>query len=183
MSKKTLIVKENLELRLPELSFNQELFQIISEQNVYLKKWLSWVHDIQDLENVSNFLKTARLFNQGGQKLITFIFFHQRLIGSVALIRISKENKSAELGYWIVKEMQGKGLIHDSCLRFLKYVFEKKGLHRLEINVDPNNKKSVAVAEKLGFQLEGIMRDSLFLNKKHHNLAKFSLLQSEWKGK
>ena len=181
MNKKFLIVNEKLNLRLADEKFADPLYQILASQKDYLRKWLGWVQEIETYEDLLNYLKTSRLFNHGGQKLITFIFFEEKLVGSVALVKIWKENNSAELGYWIIEEMQGKGIVSQCCQSILDYAFEEKGLHRIELNVEPHNKKSIALAEKMGFQLEGRMRDFLLLNEEYHDLEKYSLLESEWK--
>jgi len=181
MFKHSLRINNSIILRMPDVDFTDELFEIIQSENDYLKKWLSWIQGLESQKDVFDFLRTARLFNIGGQKLISFVFFENQLVGSVALSKISVEHNCAELGYWISQHFQGKGIISQSCTGFLDYVFEEKKLNRVEINVQPKNKKSIAVAEKLNFKFEGTSREILFLNNEYHDLSKYSLLKSEWK--
>ena len=191
MSRKILSIDENLELRLPEEDFAEGLFHTINAQREYLQQWLPWVATTNEVSDSRNFLKMARLYNSGGQKLITFIFSKsdeepaflesKRLVGSVGLVRIDKINKSAELGFWLSYAFQGRGIVTNSILRLLTYVFDQMDVHRIEVNVAEKNKKSIAVIERLGFKKEGIGRDALFFENKFHSLVRYSLLKNEWK--
>lgn len=180
MNGKSLFINKNLELRLPEKEFAKTLFQIVENQREYLGKWLSWVEKNQAKKDSFEFLKTSILFNNGGQKLTTFIFHENKLVGSVAFVKINKGNRAAEIGYWLSQNKQGKGIMTQACKRLIKYGFEKMNLHRIEINVATENSKSLAVPQKLGFHHEGTIRESLFFNNKFYDGEKYSLLKREW---
>jgi ribosomal-protein-serine acetyltransferase len=168
MNGKSLFVNKNLELRLPETEFAKTLFQIVENQREYLEK-----------DNLK-FLKSSILFNNGGQKLTTFIFHKKQLIGSVAFVKIDKANRAAEIGYWLSEGMQGKGIMTQSCERLIKYGFKKMNLQRIEINIASENLKSLAIPQRLGFHHEGTIRESLFFNHKFYDGEKYSLLKREW---
>lgn len=180
MKVKSLIINEKLELRLPDAKYAQHLFEIVDQQRDYLGKWLPWVCQTKSVVDSFAFLKTSKAFNHGGQKLVTFIFYENELIGSVGLVRISKENKSAELGYWLSQFFQGKGIMLQCCQRLLEYAFENKELNRVEVNISASNKKSLVIPKKLGFQYEGTLREQIFFNEKFHDMEKFSLLKREF---
>ena len=180
MNGKSLFINKNLELRLPEKEFAQTLFQIVENQRTYLEKWLPWVEKTTCEKDSLKFLKSSILFNNGGQKLTTFIFYEKKLVGSVAFVKIDKVNRAAEIGYWLSENMQGEGIVTQSCERLIKYGFEKMNLHRIEINVAPENLKSLAIPQKLGFHHEGTIRESLFFNDKFYDGERFSLLKREW---
>ncbi len=180
MKGKSLFITENLELRLPEKEFAKPLFQLVQNQREYLGKWLPWVEKNKVEKDSLAFLKSSILFNNGGQKLTTFIFYNNELVGSVAFVMINKGNKAAEIGYWLSQNKQGKGIMTQSCERLIKYGFEKMNLHRIEINVAPENSKSLAIPQKLGFHHEGTIRESLFFNNKFYDGEKYSLLKREW---
>jgi len=181
MDTKSLVINTKLELRLPDAKYAKALFQIVDQQRDYLGEWLPWVQQTKSVVDSFAFLKTSKAFNNGGQKLVTFIFHENELIGSVALVKISKENKSAELGYWLSESFQGKGIATLCCQKLLKYVFEKMDINRVEINVASTNKKSLEIPKKLGFQHEGTLREQFYFNEKFHDMEKFSLLKREFK--
>ena len=180
MNGKSLFITKNLELRLPEKEFAKTLFHIIENQREYLGKWLPWVEKNQEENDSLNFLKSSILFNNGGQRLTTFVFHEKELAGSVSFVKIDKENRAAEIGYWLSENKQGKGIMLQSCERLIKYGFEKMNLHRIEINVAPENSKSLVIPQKLGFHHEGTIRESLFFNDKFYDGEKYSLLKKEW---
>jgi ribosomal-protein-serine acetyltransferase len=69
-------------------------------------------------------------------------------------------NKKTSLGYWLGKKYEGQGIMTQAVDAFTQYAFDKMGLHRVEIRCAEKNKKSRAVPEKLGFQLEGTLKES-----------------------
>jgi len=183
MKGKTLFIHQKLELRLPEVGFAESIFDTLQHQRKYLENWLPWAQQTKSIEDCQRQIKNYKLFNKGGQKLMTFIFYNQNLVGSVGLVKIFKENHSAEIGYWLNSNFQGRGIITQSCQRLTQYAFEKMKINRLEINPASTNLKSINIPKKLNFSFEGTIRDGLFINDKFHNLEKYSLLRRDWKKK
>ena len=180
MKRKTLIINDTLELRLPEKEFGTDIYKIVDSQRKYLEKWLPWVEHTNRIEDTLHFIESARRFNKGGQQLISFIFYKKKLVGSVSFVKISKENQSAEIGYWLSEKMQGKGIMTQSVKRLVKYGFEKMNLNRIEINVASANSKSCNIPKKLAFIHEGTLREYMLLKGKFHDIEKFSMLRKEW---
>jgi RimJ/RimL family protein N-acetyltransferase len=65
-----------------------------------------------------------------------------------------------EIGYWIDRTLQGKGLVSEAVTALCSVAFEIMKARRLEIRCSPENVRSRAVAQRLGFQLDGVLRDS-----------------------
>ncbi len=78
--------------------------------------------------------------------------------GSVGL-RVDPDMNTGEIGYWNVRSFEGRGLITRACRRLVEHGFHERMLHRIEIHAAFDNLRSRAVAERLGFTLEGTMRD------------------------
>jgi ribosomal-protein-alanine N-acetyltransferase len=64
--------------------------------------------------------------------------------------------RSAYIGYWIDRELAGRGIIPTAVAMASDYCLDTLRLHRLEINIRPENTASLRVAGKLGWALEGI---------------------------
>ncbi|MCP3932946.1 MAG: GNAT family N-acetyltransferase [Bacteroidetes bacterium] len=180
MQKPFLQVNKNTSLRLPSLEMCDALFDIINDQRSYLGKWLPWVENIHTITHAKAFLYDAVRYNQGGQRFTTFIFFKNELVGSVSLVRINKEQRKGELGYWLSRELQGKGIVSNSCKTLLDFVFKNKNLERIEIRSEKMNHRSVNVPIRLGFTFEGTLRKSLFIHDEFFDLDMYSLLKEEW---
>ena len=88
-----------------------------------------------------------------------------RVIGMAAFSNIVMGAfRSCHVGYRLDREEVNKGLMTEALERSVKIAFEEIGLHRLEANILPRNKASLRVAEKLGFQNEGLARKYLKVN-------------------
>ena len=183
MKKKILVVDEKIELRLPDEKYATELYNIVNTQRAYLGKWLPWVRHTNEEKDSRNFLKESRLFNKGGQQLITLVFYEKKIAGSVGLIYISKEHGYAEMGYWLREDLQGKGIMIKACQRFLNYCFQHTTIHRIEIEAAKENIKSQSIPKKLGCKHEGTLRETTKLHGKYIDMELFSLLRWEWESR
>ena len=80
-----------------------------------------------------------------------------RLVGLVSLGGIQYGSVlSGAIGYWIDRRVAGRGLTPVAVALVCDWAFVMAGLHRLEINVRPENTASIRVPEKLGFRREGL---------------------------
>jgi ribosomal-protein-alanine N-acetyltransferase len=78
------------------------------------------------------------------------------LVGQVTVGGISWGSlRSAHIGYWIDQDVAGRGITPTGVALALDYCLEDLKLHRIEINIRPENAASLRVVEKLGLRLEG----------------------------
>jgi ribosomal-protein-alanine N-acetyltransferase len=71
---------------------------------------------------------------------------------------------SAVIGYWVSPEIAGRGVAPTSVALVTDYLMNQVGLHRVEIDVRPENVASLRVIEKLGFRYEGIKQRYIHIN-------------------
>ncbi len=86
----------------------------------------------------------------------------------------------ASLGYWLGENFAGNGIITKSCKAMINYAFTTLNLNRIEIKCATKNYKSKAIAERLHFKQEGILKQVELVNEKFINLYLFVMLKSEW---
>lgn len=89
-----------------------------------------------------------------------------RVIGTVNINQVSRGAfHSAMLGYSLDATLQGQGLMHEALTAAIAEAFSPRfNLHRIQAAYQPNNLRSGAVLERLGFEHEGLARDYLFIN-------------------
>ena len=93
-------------------------------------------------------------------------------------LKIRYGNKTAEVSYFLDKNQTGKGVIAKALLLLEEKFFDAGG-HRLEIYANVENKKSIAVARRLNYRLDGILRQAEFFDGKFCNVAVFSKLKDD----
>ena len=71
---------------------------------------------------------------------------------------------SAYIGYWIDQRVAGRGIMPTAVAMATDHCFWEVGLHRVEINVRPENTASLRVVEKLGFRAEGLRERYLHID-------------------
>jgi ribosomal-protein-alanine N-acetyltransferase len=81
------------------------------------------------------------------------------LIGSAGLYHWDREVRSAEAGYDLDPSYWGHGIMTEAMRAILAYGFEVMGLNRIQLLAMPRNGRSLALAERLGFVREGVLRD------------------------
>lgn len=82
------------------------------------------------------------------------------LLGSVSL-DLRAERQAGEIGYWVRREARRRGVVLAAARLVVRWAFEGLGLERLEILAYPGNAASQALAGKLGFTREGLLRGFL----------------------
>lgn len=90
---------------------------------------------------------------------------NSRVIGTVGFSNIVRGAfLSCHLGYKLDGEEVNKGYICEAISKGIEIVFKEYGLHRIEANIMPKNKRSLRVVEKLGFYNEGLAKKYLRIN-------------------
>lgn len=86
---------------------------------------------------------------------------------------------SATLGYWVDQAKAGRGIAPMAVAMATDHCFHTLGLHRMEINIRPENGPSLRVVEKLGFRDEGYRERFLHINGEWADHRSFALTSEE----
>jgi ribosomal-protein-alanine N-acetyltransferase len=103
-----------------------------------------------------------------------------KFIGYCGYYSYASACKRAEIGYALGKEFWGKGIVPEACKALVQYGFKDLDLERIEATVYPENIGSVRVLEKLGMQLEGVLRNHVIRDGVCRDRLMYSLLKDEW---
>ena len=173
-------VRENVSLRFIRPDEAEALYTLVDTNRAYLRKWLDWV-DAQTGPDVSrkNILKRIE-DAKAGTAFDLGIFLKGELIGSMGFNSIWRKSRRGEVGYWLSENQEGQGIMTDCVRAIVSCGFKELKLHRIEIHCSTNNHKSFAIPERLGFTLDGILRDGSFLYDHFESSKVYSMLESEW---
>ena len=115
-----------------------------------------------------------------GRGLPFAVEYRGRLVGQLnvsSLVRGSLH--SASLGYWIDREHAGRGIMPTAVALVTDHCFGAVGLHRVEVNIRPENAASRRVVEKLGFREEGLRRAFLHIAGDWRDHVTYALVREE----
>lgn len=100
-------------------------------------------------------------------------------IGLVELIEIDYIHRRAEFQIIIDPTYQGRGFGEKSTIMALDYAFNVLNLYKIYLVVDNENKKALHIYEKLGFELEGILKHEFFANGGYRDAARMCIFQHQ----
>lgn len=173
-------IRINDKIRLEEIkmSMAQIIFDTINRDRKYLEEWLPFVNLTQQVSDTKAFI--AGVNSPTNKKdLIYSIWYKEEFAGLIGFKDTDWRNKKTEIGYWLAKKMQGKGIASLCVDKLVRYAFKKQKLNRVQIKVAENNSKSESIPIRLGFQFEGIERAGELHNNKYLNLKTYSLLKTD----
>ncbi len=102
------------------------------------------------------------------------------LLGTCTLFKIHPGNRRAEVGYGLGVAHWGQGYAQEALRALLDFGFGALNLNRVEADIDPNNTASARLLTRLGFQLEGRLRERWIVAGVVSDTAYYGLLQREW---
>lgn len=178
----SLKVDNELELALPSETNAEKVFVLVMANYDHLHQWSAWVNENTSLESIKEFYKRTLIkFAYNEDEIGLNIVFKGEIVGGTGFHEINRACKSAEIGYWLAIDSTGKGLVTKSVAKLLDYAFDEMKLNRIVIKCVPENEKSRAIPERLGFTQEGIEREAGWLHTKFVDHVTYSMLAKEWR--
>lgn len=109
--------------------------------------------------------------------------WQEELVGQVTLAGVMRGSlHSAHIGYWISEHVAGRGLMPRAVALVIDHAFGSLGLHRVEINVRPENAASLRVPQKLGLREEGLRQRYLHIQGQWRDHRSFAITAEELTG-
>ena len=175
-------INDDTGLSLSVPRYADELFALTDRNREFLRQWLPWLDRVQEPSDLREFIEGRLLLFQRGEALELTIFHRDTIAGAVGYSKIDQANDVGHIGYWLGEEYNGRGIMTESVRDLVKLGFEYYGLNRIEIRCEPENQRSRAVPERLGFKLEGTIRQGAKLYDRYADHAVYGLLmgEAEW---
>lgn len=101
-------------------------------------------------------------------------------IGTCLLFRFEKGSSRVELGYVLGRAYWRQGLMHEALEGLLACAFGPMGIRRIEAEVDTRNESSARLMRRLGFAMEGVLRQRWVSKGEVKDVEMYALLRDEW---
>jgi ribosomal-protein-serine acetyltransferase len=172
-------VDDQLSLRSPERADAGALFRAVDGDRPHLSRWLPWVVHNHEVADTASFIERSRAQEEAGTGIALLIEAPDGLLGVVGFNSIDRDHRSSEIGYWLRSAAEGRGVMTRAVAALVDHAFGALELNRLGIRAEPDNRRSRAVAERLGFREEGTLREVELHNGRFVDLVCYSLLRRE----
>jgi ribosomal-protein-serine acetyltransferase len=167
-----------------EVADADELWIAVEGSRAHLTPWLPWVPFNNDLEASHRYAEASALDWDHG-RACRFAIRDKKtraIYGVVGLEVFAHLHQNAELGYWLRKDVTGRGLMTEACRQLLTWAFSRLNMHRIRVAAATDNHASLRVIQRLGFRFEGIAREAERCNGRWLDHAIFALLVTDTRG-
>lgn len=141
----------------------EPLWEAIDGSREHLAPWMPWLEATQSQDDVLEYVTRARARWILREDLAVAIVERAtgRIAGGSGLHRIDWARRAFEIGYWVRKDVEGRGYALEAARLLTRFAFEHLAATRVEIRMDTRNTRSRRVAERLGYVLEGTLRRAM----------------------
>ena len=171
---------DEVEVRVLTLADAPALFALTDGNRAHLRRWLPWVDDTRSAKDTATFIRRGREQLRRDDGFQAGIWYRGELVGAIGYHTWNWVARRTEIGYWIAEPFQGKGIATRACRALVDYAFRGLGLGRVEIKAAAGNARSRAVAERLGFIQEGVLREAEYSSDGLVDQAVYGVLRGEW---
>jgi RimJ/RimL family protein N-acetyltransferase len=100
-------------------------------------------------------------------------------LGMAALVTLDLDGREAEAGYIVAPSARGRGIASRALTLLTEWALDELGLERVELRITVDNEPSIRVAEKCGYEREGVLRSLHFKQGRRHDMAVYARLARE----
>ena len=120
---------------------------------------------------------------RAGEALPWAVTYDGRLAGQLTISGITWGSaRGGSAGYWVDQDVAGRGVIPTALALAVDHCLFTVGLHRIEVNIRPENHASLRVVEKLGFRQEGLRERFLHIDGDWRDHLSFALTTEDVPG-
>jgi ribosomal-protein-serine acetyltransferase len=152
-----------LTLRAPRQGDATIAYPVVRESLNELKSWMPWATDKYSPEEAEEWYRKAAAKFITRDELVYLIFLKDETeyLGNVSAFALDWNIPKCEIGYWLRTTHTGQGYMTEAAAALISMAKEVFQPQRIEIRMNAKNQKSRAVAERLGFRLEGTLRSNV----------------------
>jgi ribosomal-protein-serine acetyltransferase len=156
-----------------------EIFELASANRDHLARWMPWANPPKR-EDTEAWLRASLEQEARANGFQAAIVEGGRIVGVVGFHGVNRRDMSTTIGYWLAADAQGRGTMTMAVRELVDLAFRDWRLHRVEIRAAPDNVRSRAIPERLGFRREGLLRDAERFADRYVDLVVYSVLAPDW---
>ncbi|MGB8687124.1 MAG: GNAT family protein [Microcoleus sp.] len=173
------IETDRLLMRKITLNDANDMFEYAADPQV--SEYTMWsTHS--SIEETKYFLKSLlKMYKR--RELVDWGIVHKaekKLIGTCGYVEWSMTHSRGEIGYALDRKYWNQGYMSEAVNAIMEFGFREMLLNRIEAKCEVNNIGSARVMEKVGMQLEGILRQQLFVKGRYWDLKIYSILRDDF---
>lgn len=173
----TIAIGKSVMLRSPTTSDRTE-FLALNRTSVGFHRGL--VSPPKTPEQFAAFMQKSR--REDSVSLLICLVADGAIIGAINLSQIFRGAfQNAYLGYYIGAQYAGQGYMTEALRLALRHAFQSLKLHRLEANIQPGDKASIALVKRAGFIREGYSRRYLKISGRWRDHERWAIVAEDWK--
>jgi ribosomal-protein-serine acetyltransferase len=180
MGSELIRVTEDITLGEPQERDAAVLFSLIDANRAMLGEWMPWLDQMRSVEDSLAYIRFSLEGNLDKRFLNLLVWEKDQPVGVVCFFALEPALRRAEIGYWLGRNWQGRGIMQRSVAALIEYGFSQLNLYRIQIACAVDNQASRALPERLGFDLEGILRGREWIGERVVDHAIYGLLLPDW---
>lgn len=149
-----------------------------------LNEWLPWAHMDYTRDDAIAFVRDSIQAWREGKAFDYTIRGRDDLdrhLGNISIWQTSRTGRIGEIGYWIRTDLNGRGLATEATEALMRVGYSNMALHKITLRIAVGNRASERVAEKLGFTVEGILRQELLIRGNWVDHTLYTMLEDEFR--
>lgn len=161
------------------LDDKNEVFEYRSDKET--NKYQGWIPT--NLSDVETFIGKISKQIDEPETWFQFIILEketQKIIGDLGIHFFDRENKQTEIGCTLNKKFQNKGYATEAVKTIIDYLFKELNKHRIITSIDPENKNSIRLVERIGFRKEAHFIESLLIDGKWVDDLIYAMTEKDW---
>jgi len=184
-------------LKFPELETERLILREFTDEDsknlfaTYSREIVTRYYDLDEMKDIKEAVELlkdlkSRYYEKKGMRWAITLKENNEYIGDCGFNGWNFRNYKTMLGYALIPEFWGKGYAFEAVHEILNYGFNKTdiiNLHKVSATVQPQNKRSKSLLQRLGFTLEGTLRENMYKIDRFLDAMVYSMLKCEYKYK
>src|SRR5580765_3622523 len=125
-------ISDSLELRLYQPEHADEVFAVTNANRDHIGEWLPWVDAVKSVDDTKAFIRKSLEQLARDDGFHAGIWENNRFVGGVGFLWLNRQNDFTELGYWLVKDAVGRGIMTAACRAVTTYAFDMWKMNKVQ---------------------------------------------------